>query len=301
MPSFSSEVKDELCRHPIRKSCCAVAESYGILLFCHTFSRSEIRVVSSHKGFAERCAALFQRAFHVTPAITSGKGGRTTLLITDRDEIGRIMVKCGYDEAGFVSLHLNAWLLEKDCCLASFLRGVFFSGGSIVAPEKKCHLELTSSHAALCREISALLMEHDLKNGISHRTTSTVIYIKAGESIEDFLTLCGAPLSAMKLMQEKMLKAIRNNINRQNNFADANLDKAIDASFGQREAIRRLRETGLLQTLEPGLRDVARLREENPAASLAELAQMADISRSGLYHRLRKLCELAGAGSSKKG
>ena len=301
MPSFSSEVKDELCRHPIKKSCCAVAESYGILLFCHTFSRSEIRIVSSHKGFAERTVALFQRAFHVTPQISGGGSGRTTLLITDRNDIGRIMVKCGYDQTGFVSLHLNAWLLEKDCCLASFFRGVFFSGGSIVSPEKKCHLELTSSHAALCREVSALLFEHDLKNGISHRTNSTVIYIKAGESIEDYLTLCGAPLSAMKLMQEKMLKAIRNNINRQNNFADANLDKAIDASYEQREAIRRLKEGGLLETLDPGLQEAARLREENPASSLSELAAMAEVSRSGLYHRLRKLCELAGAAAIKKG
>jgi len=294
MSSFSSIVKDELCKHPIKKTCCAIAESYGILLFCHTFSRSEIRIVSTHRGFAERTAQLFQRAFKVNPSLTLGEdGGRSTLLITNRQDIQKIMVKCGYDTVGFVSLHLNPWILEKDCCLASFFRGIFLSGGSIVSPEKKCHLELTNTHMAASREVSALLTDHDLRCGTSTRQNSVVIYIKAGESIEDFLTLCGAPVSAMKLMQEKMLKAIRNNINRQNNFADANMDKAIDASVEQRVAIKKLSACGMLSTLDEGLQQIASLRNENPEASLTDLAELSGISRSGVYHRLRKLCALA--------
>lgn len=297
MSSFSSDVKDELCRHPIKKTCCAIAESYGILLFCHTFSRSEIRIVSSHRGFAERCVPLFQRAFKVTPILSGGEGegGRSTLLVTDKADIAKIMTKCGYDATGFVTLRLNPWIMENDCCLSAFLRGIFFSGGSIVSPEKKCHLELTSSHMILLKDIASFLAEHDLKGGFSCRTNNVVIYIKAGESIEDFLTLSGAPLSAMKLMQEKMLKAIRNNINRQNNFADANLDKAIDAAYEQRLAIQKLTDNGTLSGLDEELQLTARLREENPSASLAELASLANVSRSGIYHRLRKLCELAKA------
>ncbi len=297
MSSFSSDVKDELCRHPIKKTCCAIAESYGILLFCHTFSRSEIRIVSSHRGFAERCVPLFQRAFKVTPILSGGEGegGRSTLLVTDKADIAKIMTKCGYDATGFVTLRLNPWIMENDCCLSAFLRGIFFSGGSIVSPEKKCHLELTSSHMILLKDIASFLAEHDLKGGFSCRTNNVVIYIKAGECIEDFLTLSGAPLSAMKLMQEKMLKAIRNNINRQNNFADANLDKAIDAAYEQRLAIQKLTDNGTLSGLDEELQLTARLREENPSASLAELASMANVSRSGIYHRLRKLCELAKA------
>lgn len=293
MSSFSSDVKDELCRHPIKKTCCAIAESYGILLFCHTFSSSEIRIVSSHRGFSERCVPLFQRAFKVTPMLTGGEGGRSTLLITDKQDISKIMTKCGYDATGFVTLRLNPWIMENDCCLSAFLRGIFFSGGSIVSPEKKCHLELTSTHMILLKDIAGFLSEHDLRGGFSCRANNVVIYIKAGECIEDFLTLSGAPLSAMKLMQEKMLKAIRNNINRQNNFADANLDKAIDAAFEQRLAIKKLTENGKLSSLGEDMQLTARLREENPYASLAELAAMANISRSGIYHRLRKLCELS--------
>ena len=296
MPSFSSEVKDELCRHPIKRSCCAIAECYGILLFCHTFSKREIRIVSSHRGFAERTVALFTRAFRVTPTITGGeKGGRSTILITNKADIAKIMEKCGYDTTGFVSLHLNAWIFEKDCCLSSFLRGIFLSGGSLVAPEKKCRLELTSTHIALSREISALLVDQNFRSGFSIRQNSVVVYIKTGENIEDYLTLCGAPLSAMKLMQEKMLKSIRNNINRQNNFADANMDKSINASVDQRVAIKKLETSGLLSTLEKGLQEVALLRTENPEASLTELATMAGVSRSCVYHRLRKLCALASS------
>lgn len=294
MPSFSSEVKDELCRHPIKRTCCAIAESYGILLFCHTFSRSEIRIVSSHRGFAERAVSLFARAFKVTPSITGGEnGGRSTLLITNKADISKIMEKCGYDATGFVSLHLNAWVFEKDCCLSSFLRGIFLSGGSLIAPEKKCRLELTSTHIALSREISALLMEQNFRSGFSIRQNSVVVYIKTGENIEDYLTLCGAPLSAMKLMQEKMLKSIRNNINRQNNFADANMDKSINASVDQRVAIKKLETSGMLAALDAGMQEIAALRTENPEASLAELAAMAGVSRSCVYHRLRKLCSLA--------
>ena len=296
MASFSSEVKDELCRHPIKKTCCAIAESYGILLFCHTFSMSEIRIVSSHRGFAERCIPLFQRAFRVTPRLTIGEGaaGRCTLLITEREEISRIMVRCGYDAAGFVSLRLNPWIMESDCCLSAFLRGIFLSGGSVIAPEKKCHLELTNSHMTLLKDVAAFLGEHDFHSGFSSRINNVVIYIKAGENVEDFLTLSGAPVSAMRLMQEKMIKSIRNNINRQNNFADANLGKAIDAAYDQRMAIKKLRETGAFSTLDEGLQQTAILREENPSASLAELATLSGISRSGIYHRLRKLCEQAG-------
>lgn len=293
MSSFSSDVKDELCRHPIKKTCCAIAESYGILLFCHTFSSSEIRIVSSHRGFSERCVPLFQRAFKVTPMLTGGEGGRSTLLITDKQDISKIMTKCGYDAAGFVTLRLNPWIMENDCCLSAFLRGIFFSGGSIVSPEKKCHLELTSTHMILLKDIAGFLAEHDLRGGFSCRANNVVIYIKAGECIEDFLTMSGAPLSAMKLMQEKMIKAIRNHINRQNNFADANLDKAIDAAYEQRQAIKKLTESGKLSSLGEDMQLTARLREENPYASLAELAAMANISRSGIYHRLRKLCELS--------
>ena len=145
----------------------------------------------------------------------------------------------------------------------------------------------------LLKDIAGFLAEHDLRGGFSCRANNVVIYIKAGECIEDFLTMSGAPLSAMKLMQEKMIKAIRNHINRQNNFADANLDKAIDAAYEQRQAIKKLTESGKLSSLGEDMQLTARLREENPYASLAELAAMANISRSGIYHRLRKLCELS--------
>ena len=140
MSSFSSDVKDELCRHPIKKTCCAIAESYGILLFCHTFSSSEIRIVSSHRGFSERCVPLFQRAFKVTPMLTGGEGGRSTLLITDKQDISKIMTKCGYDAAGFVTLRLNPWIMENDCCLSAFLRGIFFSGEASFLPRKNVTL-----------------------------------------------------------------------------------------------------------------------------------------------------------------
>lgn len=270
-----------------------MAEAYGILLFCTTFTSKEIRIVTSNAAFASRIISLFTRAFNVIPVSSVGTGGRTSLSVSGEKDIEGILVKCGYDSSGFVSLHLNGWLIEKDCCRVSFLRGIFLAGGIIVSPEKKYHLEFITPHASLSREICALLSEYDFNPGINNRGNNYSIYMKASENIEDFLTLCGAPLSAMHLMEAKMLKGVKNNINRRMNFEDANLDKAINASYMQRKAIEKLKAGSAYTVLEDSLREAAELRLENPEASLSELSSISGISRSGLYHKLKKLCSLA--------
>lgn len=299
--SFSFDTKNELCRLPVQRRCCAQAEAYGILLYCHTFSSSEIRVITENPNFAARLPKLFQRAFDLRfdrqPEL-SGEGERTGKMVFQiraREKLDRIIDLLGYDPRQSLALHINFAMVEEECCRASFLRGCFFAGGSITDPSKRYHLELTSSHLQASRELEVLLRESGYPPKSVHRNGSTVTYFKQSDQIEDFLTLIGAPSAAMRIMSTKVEKGIRNSVNRRLNCDSANLDKAVEAAQSQGAAIRRLESAGRLKELPDKLRETAALRLAHPELSLAELAEMFDppVTKSCLNHRLRKLMELA--------
>ena len=169
------------------------------------------------------------------------------------------------------------------------------AGGSVTDPEKRYHLELTTSHHYVHRELQSLLMEMGFEPKIINRNSNYVTYLKRSEAIADFLTTLGAPLAAMEIMNAKVEKNLRNGVNRWSNCDVANLEKAVDAAQSQIEAIRRLDRGVGLATLPEKLRETARLRLENPELSLSQLAQLAQVSKSCLNHRLRKLMELSAA------
>ena len=127
--SFASEVKNELCRVPVSRHCCAVAEAYGVLLYCHTFTTREIRIVTACDAFAERLPKLFRRAFGAHFALPAGEkaGGRHVLTITDRAAVETVFAAFGADLSRTVAHHINLAVLENDCCKASFLRGAFLA------------------------------------------------------------------------------------------------------------------------------------------------------------------------------
>ena len=159
--SFANDVKNELCRVPLSRHCCAVAEAYGVLLYCHTFTTREIRIVTACDAFAERLPKLFRRAFgaHFVLPVTEKAGGRHVLTITDRAAIETVFAAFGADLSRTVAHHINLGVLESDCCRASFLRGAFLAGGSVTDPSKNYHLELITAHASVSREAAALLTE----------------------------------------------------------------------------------------------------------------------------------------------
>ena len=215
--------------------------------------------------------------------------------ITERRKLERITDMLGYDPRQNLVLHINFALLEEECCKASFLRGVFFAGGSIIDPLKRYHLELVTSHQQASRELEVLLRESGYPPKSVSRNGSFVTYFKQSDQIEDFLTLIGAPVAAMKVMSAKLEKDLRNSVNRRLNCDSANLDKAVLAAQEQLEAIRRLRGSGQLEKLGEKLKQTAALREAHPELSLSELAETFDppVTKSCLNHRLRKLMEMA--------
>ena len=287
--SFSFDTKNELCRLPVQKLCCARAEAYGILLYCNTFSSSEVRIITENPNFAARLPKLFQRAFNVQfdRLPEPEAAGKMVFQITDSRKLDHIINLLGYDPRQNLVLHINFGLLEEECCRASFLRGAFFAGGSLTDPLKRYHLELNTSHLQASRELEVLLRECGYPPKGLSRNGSFITYFKQSDQIEDFLTLIGAPVAAMHLMSAKLEKDLR--------CDSANLDKAVEAAQEQLEAIRRLRSADLLDKLPDKLKKTAALRLEYPELSLSELAAAFDppVTKSCLNHRLRKIQELA--------
>ena len=296
--SFSSETKAELCRQPLQKRCCAIAEAYGVLLYCNMFTADEIRILTSSPELTEHLPKLFKKAFGLNfDAVPSVDiRGKQTFLISNKENINHIFQAYGYEAKGILAHHINLGVLESDCCKASFLRGAFLAGGSITDPTKSYHLEMVTDHYNVSRETFSILLELGFSPKDASRGGNYVIYFKQSEAIEDFFTLMGAPLSAMDIMSAKVEKDMRNAVNRRVNCDSANADKIVLAAQDQMEAIRRIERTTGLDDLPEKLREAALLRIANPEASLTDLAALAipPVSKSCISHRLRKLMEYIG-------
>ena len=294
--SFASQVKGELCREKLSRPCCACAEAYGVLLFCNSFNPQRLRITTRSVDFAQRLPKLFRKAFGVIfdekPADLNA-GGKLTFEITDPAAMETIMDAYGYAPENSISHHINYAMLEEECCRSAFLRGAFLAGGSTTDPEKRYHLELVTGHMHVHRELQNLLMEMGFDPKVINRNSNYVTYIKRSEVIADFLTTIGAPIAAMEIMNAKVEKHLRNGVNRWSNCDVANLEKAVDAAQSQIEAIRKLERGPGLTILPEKIRDTARLRLEHPELSLSQLALVAQVSKSCLNHRLRKIMEVA--------
>lgn len=296
--SFSYETKNELCKLPVQKLCCARAEAYGILLYCNTFSSTEVRIITENPYFATRLPKLFQRAFGIRfdrQPEPEQPVGKRVFQILEQKKLDHIINTLGYDPRQNLVLHINFAMLEDECCRASFLRGAFFGGGSITDPMKRYHLEMTGSHQQASRELEVLLRECGYPPKNISRNGSFITYFKQSDQIEDFLTLIGAPVAAMNIMSTKLEKDLRNSVNRRLNCDSANLDKAVQAAQEQLEAIRTLDAADVLKDLPDKLKQTAVLRLENPELTLTELAESFSppITKSCLNHRLRKLTSMA--------
>ncbi len=295
--TFSSKVKKELCSIPIQRKCCAVAEAYGVLLFCNSFTPSSIRIVTENSDFAIRLPKLFHKAFGPPAELRRlpGSGSKTIFSLTDEREIGNIYETVSSSGGRSVAAHLNFGVLEEAHCRSSFLRGAFLAGGAVTNPETGYHLELTTTHYHVSKEVFALMVDMDMEPKGTVRKSNYVIYFKNSGRIEDFLTSAGAPVCAMELMSAKIYKDVRNEMNRRVNCDLANTDKTVDAAQAQIAAIRAIEAGPGLDSLGGKLKQTALLRLENPEATLVELCAMYDppLRKSCLNHRMRRIVALA--------
>ena len=299
--SFSGNAKAEICRNIPTKACCALAECFGILLFCNSFRADNIRIITECREFANVLPKLFKKAFGVTFDILpeADAPGKMNFQFVDKGKIHQIMHAYGFDAKGTLSLHINLPVVEEDCCKVAFLKGAFLAGGSVTDPAKGYHIELATTHGSVARECNSLIHEAlSLQPKYTARGGSHVLYLKQSDMISDFLTYFGAPVSAMGIMEAKLEKELNNKVNRRCNCDDANTSKVVEAAQEQLSAIRILREKGAFQNLPAKLQQAAIAREENPESSLTELAALMQppISKPAMNHRLKKLVQLSQEG-----
>ena len=265
-----------------------------MLLYCHSFSPREIRIITASPDFAARLPKLFKRAFSLSFDILPPEqaAGKRSFVITDEAKLKHIFDAYGQEIGGTLSHHVNFGVLEEERCRAAFIRGAFLAGGSVTDPEKRYHLELATAHHSVSREVNALLLDMGFSPRETQRAGNALLYFKQADVIADFFTAIGAPNTAMGVMTAKVEKEMRNTVTRQINCDSANADKTVAAAQEQLAAIRRIvKEFGSLDVLPEPLRDAALLRVTNPEASLADLAQLSfpPVSKSCLSHRLKKL------------
>ena len=292
--SFSASAKAEICRIVPGKYCCALAECFGVLLFCNSFSSDGIKIITESREFAYILPKLFKKAFNITfdsyPSLQAP--GKLVFQIWDPEKIDVIMESFGFEAQDTLSLHINLPVVEEECCCSAFLRGAFLAGGSVTDPDKGYHLEMSTTHQAVARESNVIIHEvmgYSPKN--TARAGGQVLYLKQSELISDFLTYLGAPVAAMGIMEARLEKELNNKVNRRCNCDDANTSKVVEAAQEQLAAIRHLKESGLLEKLPGKLKQAAQAREANPSASLSELAAMMDppITKPAMNNRMKKL------------
>ena len=296
--SFSSAARAEICRELPHKHCCAKAECFGILLFCNSFQDDGIKIITESREFACILPKLFKKAFNLDfdsyPSLAGS--GKLVFQIRDTEKLGRIMETFGFEPGDTLALHVNYPVVEEECCKVSFLRGAFLAGGSVTDPGKGYHMELATTHQCVARETELIVREiMDFAPKTALRGGARVLYLKQSEQISDFLTRLGAPVAAMGIMEARLEKELNNKVNRRCNCDDANTSKVVEAAQEQLAVIRVLRELGILESLPEKLKQAALAREQNPSASLTELAAMMEppITKPAMNNRMKKLAAYA--------
>ena len=296
--SFASAAKAEVCKYLPSRHCCALAECFGILLYCNSFQFEGIKIITESRDFAYILPKLFKRAFDISfdsyPSLASP--GKLVFQIWEEEKIDKIMAAFGFSGEDTVSLHVNYPIVEEECCKAAFLRGAFLAGGSVTDPEKGYHMEISTTHQSVARETNLLVREAmTFQPKLAGRNGGQVLYVKQSEQISDFLTYLGAPVAAMGIMETRLEKELNNKVNRRCNCDDANTSKVVEAAQEQLAAIRTLREREQLEKLPEKMKQAALARENNPSASLSELAAMMEppITKPAMNNRMKKLVQLA--------
>ena len=309
--SFSSMTKNEISRLPIKNECCSIAELAAIIRMCGTIQISGIKKISlkfitENAAIARRIFSLLKMLYDTEMEIMVRrnrqlkKNNSYLIVVTNTDAANRILKALGLirdEENSRYNIHYKVpdSLLENRCCKRAYVRGAFLGGGSISNPEKSYHLEFVTNNEEHSNDLLQIINSFGLNARIVKRKENYVIYLKEGEQIVDILNIIGAHQALLKFENIRVLKDVRNNINRIVNCETANLSKTINASIKQVKNIEYIDSKIGIDKLPENLRELARLRLANRDASLKELGAMLNppVGKSGVNHRFRRIEKIA--------
>ena len=305
--SFSGEVKEELSALISGGRHCRLAETAAVLSLCGKVMLTEngscrVRVQTENLPIARKYFTLLRKAFNIRAEVSvrRNRGARSCSVVVRDDREARRLLRdvCLLDADGKVHERMSRihnQLLRQNCCRRAFIRGVFLAAGSVSDPEKSYHFEIACPTGTKAGQIQEILNRYRIDAKIVRRKKHYVVYVKEGSQIVDLLGLMGAHRSLMRLENVRIVKEMRNSVNRKVNCETANLNKTVSASVRQVEGIRYIDAVMGLHKLSADLEETARLRVAYPDRSLKELGDMLSpkVGKSGVNHRLRKLSIMA--------
>lgn len=300
--SFSSEVREELAGHISSSRHCQIAEL--AVMFCYLgriWKNGEGNILFSiqteNEQVIRKCFTLLKKSFNICTDVI-GRGSYS-LTVEDAEQVKKLLQALKLlDASGSMSQAadiVNPLLIKNACCRRAFLRGAYLASGSMSDPEKSYHLEFVCGTEAQALQLQEIIRDFEIESRIIVRKNHFVVYMKEGSGIVDLLNVTGAHISLMNLENLRIVKEMRNSINRRVNCEAANITKTVNASAKQMEDIMLIQQTVGLKGLQGGLREAAEVRMEYPDASLKELGQYLNppVGKSGMNHRLRKLSGIA--------
>jgi DNA-binding protein WhiA len=304
--SFTSEVKDELSRVVPKRGCCPKAELAALVrvegtLHVTGVERFRLEVATETAPVARKFIKLLHELYGLKTELTVRrsvlhKTNNYLITIPNQPPLTPALVDLGVlDDTLGIVYGVPSRLTRRDCCAIAYLRGAFLGGGFVADPHGDFHFELTAESEELSRDLVKLMKRFGIEARVTRRRGLYAVYLKGAEPIVTFLALVGAHRALLRTEDVRILKSMRNQVNRLVNAETANLQKSTEAALSQVEDIRSLAEGSGLDRLPPALRELAELRLEHPDVILRELGELADppLSKSAVYHRIRRLEALA--------
>ena len=306
--SFSSEVKDELSRQLSQARHCQIAEAAAIISLCGRILISSedrycIKIHTENISVARKYFTLLKKTFHANTQISIKqnlyfkKSKLYTVTVGNHEDAMRILQAVRLiDEHQEIGENLSVvgnLVVQQSCCKRAFIRGAFL--GSISDPEKAYHFEIVCATMEKAEQLREIIAVFSIEAKIIRRKKYFIVYIKEGSQIVDILNVMEAHVALMNLENVRILKDMRNSVNRRVNCETANIHKTVSAAVRQRKDIEYIRDTIGFGAISENLSEIASKRLEQPEATLKELGAMLHppVGKSGVNHRLRKLSGIA--------
>ena len=308
--SFSSRVKEELSRQLSPARHCQIAEIAAIISLCGRIQISEndryrIKISTENAAVARKYFTLLKKTFNISTDVSIRQGAeghrlRTyTVGVSRHEDAMRVLQATKLiDRYGEIEENLSLAqnvVIMQSCCKRAFIRGAFLASGSISDPEKFYHFEIVCASMEKAEQLKEIIATFSVEAKIVVRKKYYVVYIKEGSQIVEILSVMEAPVALMELENIRILKEMRNSVNRQVNCETANINKTVSAAVKQLEDIEYIRDTVGLDYLPESLAEIAQARLERPDATLKELGEALSppVGKSGVNHRLRKVSAIA--------